>query len=374
MSSPDVHAVVKELAVLEGARVDKVFQFEDEVRIRLYSRLTGQAELVVVPGRSIHLSVTRRSAPIQATSLAMQLRKHLSGQVIKEVRQYGFDRIVEVDLGERVLLLELFSKGNLALLGPEGRIIGLLSRQRWRDRDVLHGRSYEYPPSISGNPYDLDEEGFVQLLTASERDLVRALAVEVGLGGRYAEEVCLRASVEKDAPTTEEVARKVFPFLTSFLEAIEGELSPNTPAGGRPAPIELRIDGETERETFDTFNQALDDHYTEHAGGRAEAAAEDKRQSKVRSLEETLAKQERLLEGFKASSVEDRKRGDLIFANLQLVENILANLLAARRRLGWNEIKERLEEGSKAGLPEAKAVVEIQEDEGRIVLKLEDAS
>lgn len=304
----------------------------------------------------------------------MQLRKHLGGLVIKGVRQHDFDRIVEVDLGDRVLVLELFSKGNLALLDSEGRIIGLLSRQRWRDRDVLHGKSYEYPPSNSGNPYDLDEEGFVQMLSASERDLVRALAVEVGLGGRYAEEVCLSAGVEKNAPTTEEVARKVFPFLTAFLKAIEGELKPNTPAGGRPAPIELGIDGETERETFDTFNKALDEHYTAHAGGRAEKAAEDKRQSKVRSLEETLAKQERLLEGFKASSVEDRKRGDLIFANLQLVENILANLLAARRRLGWDEIKERLEEGSKAGVPEAKAVVEIKEEEGRIVLKLEDAS
>src|SRR3989337_2329474 len=98
---------------------------------------------------SVDVAAHPEIAPKFPQSFPMLLRKHLTGGRITEIAQYDFDRIIEmhVQRGEdkTLLLVELFSKGNIILLDAEKRIILPLKSISFRDRRVIRGEVYELP-------------------------------------------------------------------------------------------------------------------------------------------------------------------------------------------------------------------------------------
>ncbi|MFH1788866.1 MAG: NFACT family protein, partial [Candidatus Altiarchaeota archaeon] len=201
VTSVDVFFLVGELQdKIVNSRVDSVYEAgERTVVFEVFKSGEGKASLVVAPD-FLCVSQYKRDKPKHPNSFVMQLRKKLKGCFIRGIVQHAFDRIVEVTLeggdSKYVLVLEVFSKGNIILLDGERMIIGLLEWQKWRDRKLGVKQAYEHPPETV-NALSLSGGDVAGILASSGRDLVRCLAVECGLGGLYAEEVCARAKVEK---------------------------------------------------------------------------------------------------------------------------------------------------------------------------------
>src|SRR5439155_54935 len=64
-------------------------------------------------------------------------------------------------------------------------------------RDDQVSERYSYP--VSGiDSLDLDRDGFAKALQGAKGQVVRILATVLNLGGTYAEELCLRAGVDKE--------------------------------------------------------------------------------------------------------------------------------------------------------------------------------
>jgi predicted ribosome quality control (RQC) complex YloA/Tae2 family protein len=162
LSSVDLRVLVKELRPrLIGMRLDKAYQVgRKELVLKLFGR--GSADFVVAPN-FMCVSSYKRPAPKTPSSFSMQLRKHLSAAFIRDVVQHGFDRIVEVHFDGHILVLELFSRGNVIFCDKQMKILGLLEWQRWKDRMLGVGKTYEYPPSVV-DPFVVDEEGFRQMM------------------------------------------------------------------------------------------------------------------------------------------------------------------------------------------------------------------
>ena len=130
-----------------------------------------------------------------------------------EVRRFGKDRIklcfedgegnkIEIAVSEGggeeiVIVAELFGDGNLSIVRGDGKVHTCMRTVRLHSRTVAAGREFEFPPSRI-DPFALDYNLFVELMNASESDLVRSLATQINFGGRYAEEICLRSSVDKE--------------------------------------------------------------------------------------------------------------------------------------------------------------------------------
>ena len=104
LSSVDIAVIVEELQDLLGAKVEKVYQRDQEIILRLHAHLEGKrleaygssVDLVLEAGRRIHLTKYRMEMPKTPTSFAMLLRKHLKGGRIRSIKQRDFDRIVEI--------------------------------------------------------------------------------------------------------------------------------------------------------------------------------------------------------------------------------------------------------------------------------------
>jgi predicted ribosome quality control (RQC) complex YloA/Tae2 family protein len=322
LSSVDVRALVRELAsALPGARVDKAYQVgERELVLKLFGR--GSLELVVAPN-FMCLTRYKRPAPKEPTPFAMQLRKRLSGAAVRGVVQHGFDRIVELRFDEYVLILELFSRGNVILCDASMKILGLLDWQRWRDRTVGVGRLYEYPPAAA-DPFGFDEAGFLGVLGDSGRGVAATMATRMSLGGYWAERVCAQAGVDPKASSGDADAAALWGAFRTLLARLDG------PVDARVFPDNVVPFGEG-GEAKPTFNEAVDDYFSvrEAAGMTQVASAEaDVRMAR---LAEILRAQEEALSGARVEEKLEKERGDAIFQRLGEINEVAALVRDARR-------------------------------------------
>lgn len=146
-----------------GARVDKVFQpSKDEIILTFRTREGVKKLLLSARANSprIHFIQKTPENPQQPPMLCMLLRKHLTGAVLKEVRQVELDRVLFMDfeatneIGDRVELsvcIEIMSKhSNVILMHKDGKIIDSLKRvdiTKSSFRQVLPGLQYQFPPA-----------------------------------------------------------------------------------------------------------------------------------------------------------------------------------------------------------------------------------
>jgi len=149
------------------------------------------------------------------TNLGQILRKRLTGQTIQDMRQHGFDRIVEIETQDYLLILELFGNGNIILAEmPDKRIIIALRMRSWKDRTIKPKIAYEYPPARI-NPFLLNRLDFKKHFRGKEA--VRVLATDFGFGGEIAEKICKKLKIDKKSkkPDTSR--------LYSFIDRIHQE-------------------------------------------------------------------------------------------------------------------------------------------------------
>jgi predicted ribosome quality control (RQC) complex YloA/Tae2 family protein len=379
LSSVDVYLLVDELSErLAGAWVDKVYQISSrEMKLKVRMQGEGAAELVLAPNYFC-LTTYVREAPEQPTSFAMQLRKHLTGARIKEIRQHGFDRIVELSMekgGEtHYLVAEFFSRGNIILCDSDWKIIGILERQRWKDRTLSVGQKYAYPPA-GRSPLEIDKETFSQILSASEKSLAATIASDAGLGGLYAEEACARAGIAKEeraAALSAEAAGGLFAVFRELLEMIvAGSRTPAIilDAEGKyldVIPFSMRAYEKNERKEYPTLNDAVDVYFSEGDFALKSRAKEDKIAEKIAQLKAIEEKQEETVASLREKAVEYQKIGDAIYANFQTFSSLLSAIDAEKQKgSDWKSITEKLR-GKKVGSISLADVVE-----GSLIVEVE---
>jgi predicted ribosome quality control (RQC) complex YloA/Tae2 family protein len=359
LSSVDVYLLVDELSDrLSGAWIDKVYQISSR-EMKMKARLAGEgaAELLVAPNYFC-LTTYVREAPEQPTSFAMQLRKHLGGARIKEVRQHGFDRIVEIETDRGITLIaEFFSRGNVILCDSEKKIVGILERQKWRDRTLSVGQKYAYPPA-GRNPLEIDEAAFLQILASSNKSIVATLASEAGIGGLFAEEACARAGVAKEeraAELTAETANSLFTVFRDILETVvAGSHSPAIilDAEGKyldVIPFSLAVYEKNERKDYPTLNEAVDVYFSEGSYALKSRAKEEKITEEIMQLSAIEEKQVQTMTNLQQKAEEYQRIGDAIYANFQTFSSILSAIEAEKKKGGsWKNIAEKLA-GKKVG-------------------------
>ena len=157
-----VRALVNELTILKGGRVDKIYQPErDEIviAVRTYDA-SYKLLLSASPAHPrIHLTSHSKKNPKTAPLFCMLLRKHLASGRIKEISQVGFERIVKIiiesydelgDYTEKSLYIEIMGRhSNIILVNNEGRVIDSIKHideSVSAVRQILPGCTYELPP------------------------------------------------------------------------------------------------------------------------------------------------------------------------------------------------------------------------------------
>src|SRR5438132_1441993 len=270
LSSFDLRALVAEWQDLVGGHVDKAYQRGDEVILRINAPVRGKAELFYQAGRwlCVHEVETKPETP---PPFAQTLRRLLDNARVLGIEQRGFDRIAVFHLersGESSdLVFEVFGKGNLVVV-KGATIAAVLFPQTFKDRSVQLGEPYQFPEA-GLDPLELDRGGFANALRGAKGQVVRVLASVLNLGGTYAEEICLRAHVDKTTKVKDLAEAQVdglYTALNNVAVAGDQERRPGVVfQDGRAidaTPIELLQYRDLERREFPTLNEALSHYLT----------------------------------------------------------------------------------------------------------------
>jgi len=353
LSSIELRAVVLELQHLVGGKIDQIYEQNDEFTIRIHSR--GKEMLCFMPGKYIYIK-KEKPAMEQPGGFCMQLRKNLTQSRIASISQLGAQRIVAFDIEANEstyrLIIELFAKGNV-LLCEHNVIKGVLHQLRTSSRELFVGKEYKEPP-LEHNVFEMDEDAFIALLHTSTRDsIVTALAMDVGVGGMFAEEICARAHLDKKE-SPKKAHRVVYTTLHTLLNEIPRGYIYDT---GICAPVKLSA---VLVEEFDTFNQALEKTLSQSADMRVRAAQTSQYNQKLERLNTILYQQEQKLHEIDAGADEFTKKGDMIYEKYTDVKVLLDTVEALRKEKGWDGVKTFLAAKElEADLKEKKVKVEL---------------
>jgi len=340
-SAVEILYLASELQKLIKARLSQIYQQGRKgLILQFYMTGKGRAMLKVrVPYACYVASEKEQSAAAGFCSL---LRKKLNNSTLKALSQPGFERILQLDFSSKnslfSLFLELFSKGNIILV-HEGKILAVAEKQAWSTREMAAGRPYKLPPAVA-DPRAFSDEQLLQMLKSTNKtDLVRFFALELSLGGLYAEELCLLSGLNKKtapATVTSASAQKILQSLKKLLNSKPFPLVIyENKAAIDAVPISLKYYENYEKKSFDSYSEALEDFFSATA-----AEMPSRYDSEISRLKAVIQHQEEAIAASKNLIEKNRRSGELIYENYQEIKQLLEAVNAARKQGGWEAVKQ----------------------------------
>jgi|SRR3989344_333715 len=336
LASLELAAIINELQFLKNAKISQIYHPDKkELMLQLHARGQGKQLLKIIPGKLLCLTKEKETT-LRPSGFCMQLRKYLNNAVVKDIYQQGSERIVifEIEKEENyILIIELFSKGNVVLTDEKYQIIGALEEQIWKDRSVKAKEKYVFPAAAIDWKKVSDKELAGILKKSEKRNLATSLATELGLGGLYAEEICKINDLDftkLPADATEKEVKLLTKTIKDLLKKIE------TPAGyvyeQEVTPFPLT--GMEPRAKTKTYNEAADTIQPLEKSSPYE--------KKIAALNRTLTDQQESITSLEQKIEVNKRKGELIYeqyAPLQKLREIVQEL---RKSKEWSEVAKEL--------------------------------
>ena len=373
ITSFDVAALVYELnqAIL-GARINNVYQTDRKtLLLKLQKPNNPAAQLLIEAGKRLHLTSYVVEKPKTPPAFCMALRKYIRNGRLISVKQHAFERIVtftvKTKTGIMKLITELFGEGNIILVNNQNKILQALKYKKMKDRNILRGEIFQQAPPSGKNPLKISVKDLEPLKKFGKTEVVRAIARFLSIGGNYAEEILLRAGIDKKKPCSElkdDDIEKIFQNMQDILsQLVNGRFEPCMVLDEKGkiidvTPIRLKRYEGFQHQKYGSFNEALDEFYTKiitvEKKARAVKEAEEKLQREIARLRRIIESQEKALAEAERKAEKYKKIGNIIYAHLNELQTLMSKILQDKEKgKSWNEIVSEAEAERKAGLKPA---------------------
>ncbi|PSP18667.1 hypothetical protein BRC62_02705 [Halobacteriales archaeon QH_10_67_13] len=384
LTSADIAALAAELSAYEGALFEKAYLYDEGlVRLKLRHFDHGRVELLIDLGANKHARIADPDnvppAPERPPNFAMMLRNRLEGGQLAAAEQFAFDRILRLEFERETetvtLIAELFGDGNFAVVA-DGTVVDCVETVRLKSRTVAPGEPYEYPDARF-DPLAASFQDVVDRFEDSDTDLVRTLATRLNFGGLWAEELCIRAGVEKtrEIGAADQAAyRAVYEEIQTLEETLAtGPLDPRVyEREDRPVdvtPVAMAEYDELAAESFERFTAALDSYFSGLEADADEQTGQDRPdfESRIEEKERIIDQQQGAIENFERQAEQIRERAESLYANYDFVDELLSTIREAREAdRSWEAIRERLKEAREQDNPAAEAIRSIDGTDGTV--------
>ncbi len=235
-----LYHITKELKKLVGTKIHKVYQpVKDEV-ILFFSDKDKTMVQISADSSQARVSTTtnKYDNPTTPSGFCMLLRKYLIGSQLKDVYQENFDRIIvfyleNLDDVGRLLRLKLIAEvmgkySNLILVDSEtGKIIDSIKHVTSlvsSYREVLPKKDYVAPPSEKVNPFDYEEDNFLNLLSFNMDKSISAAYMNTfnGISKQLSRSILLDIGCEdttlREYGSRDDILRLTKEYVTSLTE------------------------------------------------------------------------------------------------------------------------------------------------------------
>ncbi|MEA3165508.1 MAG: hypothetical protein QOJ26_365 [Thermoplasmata archaeon] len=389
MTNVDVAALAAELApLLVGARLDKAYQpAKEQVLLRLRRKASGKQDLLIELGRFATLTRRPPQNPDKPSMVAQILRTTFENSRLTGLAQIGFDRLLRLDFergdGRHSVVVELFGDGNLLVLDADGKILLPMRGEDHGARKLRKGEPYQPPPG-SAVPFGMAADELKAAAEASKasKDLVRFLALGLGFGPLWAEELCLRAALDKKAGIAD-LDAAAWGTLHAAIAALGRDIARNDlapaivyedgkPVDAVPFGMAKYPAPRFTHEEAPTFREALDVFFVGAGGDEDAEEPDDPRRPRYEDALGKVDQQLRMMDdaiaGFIAKEREDQLDGDALYASFGEVQAALDALNKARADRSWTDVEAALAKGRAEGNASAQKIAEVRPHSGEAVL------
>ncbi|KXA90333.1 hypothetical protein AKJ57_04220 [candidate division MSBL1 archaeon SCGC-AAA259A05] len=381
LSSLDIKFCVGELKEILGSWTGKIYEIDGTFLFKFEPPAEKRKDLIIEPGRRIHLTSMKHSTPKKPSSFAMLLRKHLTNSKLTEIKQPDMERIVQLKFERKaegkILIAELFGSGNLILCDENREVIKPYREETWKNRELRPGLEYTFPPNKGKNISMVNKQNLKKVLSG-EKDLVRGLARNLSIGGTIAEEICYKAEISKETDPEKLSESDYQSLLSGIKDLISSEPSPRIiHEDGKPTsvlPFSFGTQSGLDVETFKNFNQALDSYFQKTSERLVENKQERKLREKIDSVKSRKKKQEKRLQELKNKVKETKAKADTISKHYKRIDFALENLENIRKSKNWNEVEEEVQEAATSGKDWAGIIESIRPEDGIVTFNLPEVS
>ncbi len=390
LTSFDIAVIVFELNQrIKNVHIGKIYQINPTtLLLKLRRPNEPPFHLLIESGKRIHLTSYVLPKPLRPPNFCMALRKNLGNGKITDIQQHEFERTITIKVlkkeGEFQLVIELFGEGNIILVSPENKILHALVYKRMRDRNVLRGENFQYAPPRGRNPLEVRREEINEIKNFGQLMIVKGLTKFLSIGGLYAEEILLRAEIDKNSPC-EALGKQEFDKIFTQLQLVLSSLTAgNTEPciivdengkGVDVTPIRLKKHEHLQAKAFGKFNEAIDEFYmeTKLKTDTTQAARVFKRQ--LAKLQRILEKQQKALEDSKMEIPRNKKLGELIYAHLGELQLLRQRIMKEKENgKPWKRIISDFQREKKNGIISARYFQALDSKHRILTVSIEDST
>ncbi|MCW1296158.1 MAG: ribosome rescue protein RqcH [Candidatus Parvarchaeota archaeon] len=334
LSGIDLAFVRVELEELINARIKKIYQVGKKFFIKFYSNKIGKRLIKIVPGEYICFTNQEYEKTIQPSSFCMLLRKNLENLILDKIEQEDFERILIFNFKGRELIkliVEFFSHGNLIICDKENKIIAALIPKKYKDRSIIKGEIYKYPPK--------KEFSF-----ESKKEIVKELANY--FGSKYAEEICVLSKIDKNKRAidlSDAEKQRIKEKISEIETKISKEKAPQVIIeNGNPIellPFDFMLFKYKDKTKFNTFSEAIDYFYS-----KKEAQTEMQLLAKESErMKQLIEKQNEKLESMFKKYNELKEKANLIIKNIDTITFLLEEIKKLKEQgIPFDEIEKKI--------------------------------
>lgn len=342
-----VHALVQELQLCVGGRINKIHQPSDHDIVILMRAQGANRKLLLSANPTYpraHFTEQNFMNPFEAPMFCMLLRKHCESAVIEAVEQVDMERIIRIrtrqldelgDVSVKLLVMELMGRhSNLILMDPETGLIldGIhhVTPSISSYRIVMPGAAYVSPPDQGkANPLTADRESFRAAI--GDPDSQTGRGAEEALVGAYsgisplaAREIAHRSHALRGETGNADALWEIFSGVMEDIRSGRFSLNMVTDAKGRSFFSVIALTHlEGERRTAASVSGLLEWFY----GDKAERDTVKQRTADLLKFlqnerNKNIKKLEKLAETLEEAKNADRFRiqGELVTAHLHMVK------------------------------------------------------
>ncbi|MFZ8801190.1 MAG: hypothetical protein ACO2ON_03385 [Candidatus Nanopusillus sp.] len=179
---------------INNSIVKNIYNIEDGVVFELYKPGLETKFLYIIPGKIVFLYNIKEREEINKFTL--KLRKDFNETKIN-IEIDNNDKIIIIKNNEKKLYIELFPNGLLVVTDYNDIILYANQYKNFGIRKIFRNEKYVKPPG-SVKIINNINEFFEKVNNTNKKDVVRFLAIDLSLGGKYSEYIIKKANVEKN--------------------------------------------------------------------------------------------------------------------------------------------------------------------------------
>jgi len=179
---------------INNSIVKNIYNIEDGVVFELYKPGLENRFLYIIPGKIIFLYNVKEREEIN--NFTLKLRKDFNETKIN-IEIDSSDKIIIIENNEKRLYVELFPNGLLIVTDYNDIILYANHYKNFGVRKIFRNEKYIKPPG-SVNIINNINEFFEKVNNTNKKDVVRFLAVDLSLGGKYSEYIIKKSNIKKN--------------------------------------------------------------------------------------------------------------------------------------------------------------------------------